>query len=102
MRSLYEVHEMTYVAGLALSVRVIQLENRWTDLNDICMDVAPINCNRVFQFSTIGNTTMVDETTYVFRFATRPDFVGIVLILGKLSRFYSVLCFWAKFNFYKT
>jgi hypothetical protein len=37
MRSLHNVHEMnTYRAGhVCLSIRVIQLENRWTDLDEI-------------------------------------------------------------------
>jgi hypothetical protein len=41
MRSLHEVHEMNaYRAGQSslafVSVRMIQLENRWTDLDEIC------------------------------------------------------------------
>jgi hypothetical protein len=35
MRSLHDVHEMNAHRSGHLSVRMIQLENRWTDLDEI-------------------------------------------------------------------
>jgi hypothetical protein len=38
LRSLHDVHEMNAkrAGNVCLSVRMIQLENRWTDLDEIC------------------------------------------------------------------
>jgi hypothetical protein len=35
MRSLHDVHEMNAYIGLVLSVRMIQLDNHWTNLDEI-------------------------------------------------------------------
>jgi hypothetical protein len=68
MSSLHDAHEINVyrTVHVCLSVRMIQLENWWTDLDAIWYgryvtgDYPKIV---LFKFSTIGNTNMADEQT---------------------------------------
>jgi hypothetical protein len=67
MHSLHDVHEMnTYRAGhVCLSVRMIQLENYWFNLDEIwcgCYATGDYQYH-TFQFPAIGNTIVADKQT---------------------------------------
>jgi hypothetical protein len=66
-RSLPDVHEMNTcrVGHVCPSVRMIELENRRTVLDEIwCGRYAIGYYPKIIQFSTICNTNMADQQTY--------------------------------------
>jgi hypothetical protein len=58
---------------------MIQLENRWTNLDEIWYgryDIWGILFYRTFQFSTIGNTNMADKQTCEVGLTLAPLTIG--------------------------